>query len=229
MADEGINEVLAQEVQRVFASRQWKSFQQAEIATGLPASTIQRLHRGASVKADTAVKFGEAIGESKEKWVRVAAGLSPEPQPRSTDPLLAVAEDIDTTEIESALNDVADTSAGIERFTDASDRGGERFIGGPLRGMRVRGGCMEPMLYDGEVILVAPPHSVVDGDVVIATVDFVNVTCKVICIPEDGGPSYLEPFNGEGKITEDRFVVSGVVMRVLDDPKHRLARWRKEK
>lgn len=220
--------MLAQAVSRVLRERNL-NFEQAHIRTGVSASTIRRMSLGLNVRPDNVLQFAEKMGvQDIGVWERLAIGKLPDEQPKKTDPLLSVADDIDVSAIESALNDVTDVSADIQRFR-LEDVPGSRLIGGPLRGMQVRGGCMEPLLYDGDIILVAPPESVTSGDPVIATVDFVNVTCKIICIPEDGGPSYLEPINGEGKITEDRFVISGVVVRVLDDVRSRLARRQKGK
>ena len=94
-----------------------------------------------------------------------------------------------------------------------------------MRPMLVRGSCMEPVVRDGDVLFVNPAESVVDGDLVIALVDDVSLTCKRIRIPSDSSPSSLVPLNGEGTIRENRFVVQGVVTHVVEDVRRRLLRY----
>lgn len=207
--------MLAQEVERVFRARGWNSFGEAEIATGVPASTLQRLRKGARVKPQTAALFGQAVGENADKWSSIAVGIAlPLPQPKgaeANDALLAYGEEIDARPYLYAMRSVQDTSAGIQRITDSDGPTHDLGRQWPVRAIKVRGGCMEPILKDGEVALILPPEAVYDGCIVTATVDIYHTVCKRIRIPNGGVPSYLEPINGEGIIPEERFIVSGVV------------------
>lgn len=72
-----LNVILEREVNRVFDARRWRSVEQAEIATGIPASTIRRMRMGMSVKAQAVIQFGTAIGEQKELWGLYALGFEP--------------------------------------------------------------------------------------------------------------------------------------------------------
>lgn len=72
-----INAILEREVNRVFGLRKWRSIEQAEIATGVPASTIRRMRMGMSVKPLNVIQFGTAVGEQKEMWGLYALGLEP--------------------------------------------------------------------------------------------------------------------------------------------------------
>jgi hypothetical protein len=71
-----VNGVLRREVERVLHVRAW-SLQDAEIATGIPASTINRMRKGLAVKAPTVIRFGLAIGETRDYWAKVALGMEP--------------------------------------------------------------------------------------------------------------------------------------------------------
>ena len=85
---------------------------------------------------------------------------------------------------------------------------------------------MEPVLRDGDIIFVQPAETVRNGDLVIALVDGMAQTCKRICIPNnDEILPYLEPINGEGRIPEIRFLVQGVVTHVIENVRHRIARY----
>lgn len=81
--EEGVNVVLRDEVERVMTARGW-SLQQAEIVTGIPATTINRMRKGLGVKAPTVIRFGTAIGEDRQRWAMVALGVKPEPAPSSS-------------------------------------------------------------------------------------------------------------------------------------------------
>ena len=147
-----------------------------------------------------------------DKWKRLVAGIpAPDavllPFPPS---LRDVAEDVDASPFEIALNNVVDVGAGFERLTSNDEETSEPVRIGPVRAMRIRNDCMLPMLAAGDIVFVTPAETVKDGDIVIAAVDILSRMCKRIRIPADG-PSYLEPINGEGIIEEPRFTVLGVV------------------
>jgi hypothetical protein len=68
--------LLGREVERVLAAHGW-SLQAAEVATGIPASTINRMRKGLAVKLPTILRFGEAVGEHLTYWGMVAVGMPP--------------------------------------------------------------------------------------------------------------------------------------------------------
>jgi hypothetical protein len=70
------NVALRREVERVMSERGW-SLQQAEVATGIPATTINRMRKGLAVKTPTVIRFGIAVGEGRERWAMVALGVAP--------------------------------------------------------------------------------------------------------------------------------------------------------
>ena len=78
MVKGGLNVVLQTHVERVFQRRGWTSFQEASHATGVPASTIQRLRAGLNVRPQTAVRFGMGAGEAPERWELIAVGHDPD-------------------------------------------------------------------------------------------------------------------------------------------------------
>lgn len=68
----------AEEVERVLSERGW-SLRRAEACTGVSAGTIQNMRIGRRVKVENVLKWAEAIGESPDRWLRIAMGRSPEP------------------------------------------------------------------------------------------------------------------------------------------------------
>lgn len=141
------------------------------------------------------------------------------------DPFAAFAVEIDPTPFIVALNTPIEVSANAEREVVGEEAEGEH-LSGPLRSMLIRRECMEPVLRDGDIIFVQPAETVKDGDLVIALVDSMSQTCKRISIPDSAeGLPYLEPINGEGRIPENRFVVQGVVTHVIENVRHRIARY----
>lgn len=74
-AGDVVNMLLATEVERVFVLRGWSSYDQAARITHVPPSTIRRMRKGNFVKPDTAARFGVSVGESAEKWRKIAAGI----------------------------------------------------------------------------------------------------------------------------------------------------------
>lgn len=228
-----INQLLAHAVTRVLARQNW-SLQQAEIQTGIPASTINRMKHGQKVKAETVMRFGKASGESPETWGRLALGmpdtLPPTPTP-PPDPLKAVGTELDPRPYAEALRQVQTASAGWDTmqrqpFPDAPGELSNALVG-EIRVIRVAGECMEPVLHDGDEVILSAPDTVRDGDIVTATVDITALTCKRIRIPDGSALAYLEPINGEGIIPESRFVVTGVVRRVIESVEARLRRQKK--
>jgi hypothetical protein len=157
--------------------------------------------------------IGGAVKAAEYPWVDVPA-----------DPFAAFAIEIDPTPFIVALNNPIEVSAAPSREVMGETAEGEH-LSGPLRSMVIRGECMEPVLRDGDIIFVQPAETVRNGDLVIALVDGMAQTCKRILIPDDESLSYLEPINGEGRIPESRFQVQGVVTHVIENVRHRIARY----
>ncbi|WP_395091473.1 LexA family protein [Armatimonas sp.] len=140
------------------------------------------------------------------------------------DPFASFAVEIDPSPFIAALNNPIEVSAAPGREIMGETTEGEH-LSGPLRTMLIRGECMEPVLRDGDIIFVQPAETVRNDDLVIALVDGMGQTCKRICIPDDETLPYLEPINGEGRIAESRFLIQGVVTHVIENVRHRIARY----
>lgn len=89
-----------------------------------------------------------------------------------------------------AVEDVID----YEEITEAMARDGEYFA------LKIKGDSMEPRMKDGDVVIVRKQNNADDGDIVIATVNGDDATCKVLKKYENGdvallslNPSY-QPF-----------------------------------
>ena len=89
-----------------------------------------------------------------------------------------------------AVEDIID----YEEITEAMARDGEYFA------LQIKGDSMEPRMTDGDVVIVRKQNNAGDGDIVIATVNGDDATCKVLKKYENGdvallslNPSY-QPF-----------------------------------
>jgi hypothetical protein len=200
--------------------------------TKLSHSTAAALLNGEKVSANTLLLFATGYRVPLNP-LREAMGLEPlavDPTARMAgisggvgDPLLMVGAEIPQELFGDAFHNTIDVCAGIERLTEATDEGEKLFDVTP-RTIRICGNCMEPFYKNGDVVMIRPAETVLDGDTVIALIDFRHITCKVIRIKSDG-ESYLMPTNGEAKISSDRFTVVGVVWYKLEaTPRRRAVR-----
>ena len=89
-----------------------------------------------------------------------------------------------------AVEDVID----YEEITETMARDGEYFA------LQIKGDSMEPRMKDGDVVIVRKQNNADDGDIVIATINGDDATCKVLKKYENGdvallslNPSY-QPF-----------------------------------
>jgi len=131
---EEIQNLVAQEVERIFVKRGWQSIAQAEIATGIPAGTIKRLRHGLG-KAETVTRFGVSAGESYEAWSRIAHGLPPETNERISRNIerIPALEDFNP----EGYNDYDDVPPEIERLArKAAEAAAEERYKGFLEGFR---------------------------------------------------------------------------------------------
>jgi transcriptional regulator with XRE-family HTH domain len=210
--------------------------------SGISHDTIGRLWQGDRVSDTTLIRFAigygidpnellDAAGYPKLKSdqtlaannLRTKSGVtatlkmqeSPGPYITS-DPLAALGDEIDPTPILHALRDVGAAVAGDATRWPYVAAPGEVIEVGPVRAKRIIGECMEPYLYEGDIVLITRPEEARDGDIVIATVDFEHTICKQVKITDDD--SWLQPINGEGVITEDRFTIVGVVFSINRNP-----------
>lgn len=184
-------------------------------AIGVKQPVLSRLENGLKVKLSR--RQVEEIADAlrvPEPEALEAAGMPSRGSilVRESDPLAAYGQIIDSAPYLYALQRVGMASAGTtERLVvvDAPTTDERPSTAYPVTAIRIRGTCMEPFVCDGEVALLLPPDAVLDGCVVTATVDALNIVCKRIRIAE--GTSWLEPVNGETKIPEGRFIVTGVL------------------
>ncbi len=192
-----------------------RSLRHVEQLTGVSRSTVQRLLEGGATSARTLENLAEGLKVDSVPMLE-AAGLVSSRRVPAVVPLPEYQIEIDAGPLLLALGDVRLIGASVSRVTHGDSEGGDGRPIGPIRAWRIVGDCMAPVLVDGDEILTLPAESVKDGDTVTATVDLTQVTCKRIRI--DGTKSWLEPLNGEARIEEGRFVVTGVVFRVVRDP-----------
>lgn len=179
-------------------------------AIGRPSMAIQRKAFEAALQAESYPLSPEMLSSSDR-----SRPVDRERIETSSDPLRLIGSELDPQPFIAALRDVRGIGANVEKLKDP-DAPGEDVLIGPVRAFRVEGDCMKPYLEEGDEILVLPAKYARDGELVTATVNLGAITCKQIRIEE--GRSWLEPVNGEGRIEEGDFTVTGVVFRVISDP-----------
>lgn len=215
------------------------SFTEVAERAGVSIGTVTRLAKAEPKRIPTyatAEAIGRALGD-------VAGSLRAAGYAASDSDLQRVGDVIDARPYVAALRMVSDASAGIERYALAD--AAEDLSAGLLavKAVRVRGNCLEPILHDGDIMLVLPPESVRDGDLVIALLDFAEVVAKRFRLPAatprrngatarvaaaaaaglkvaeniaaySAEPSYLETASGE-RVASERFDIVGVVKHVI--------------
>lgn len=82
------------------------------------------------------------------------------------------------------------------------------------RAIRVTGECMAPFYQDGDIVIVRETPFAENGQQVIALVDDECLSCKIF---RANGTNYLEPVNGEGRISGERFRIIGVIVKLIRD------------
>ena len=180
--------------------------------------------RGAHVSVESLLKFAQGFGVQPDALLQ-AAGYPPLPPPAAAaraapngsamdeeDLLLHVGANVDLGLLNRIPMAPGSVSANLSRVQEPLDAPalslGEALPGG-VRAIRVEGECMQPFYQSGDVLLVRESDDARNGDKVIALVDWGGITCKVL---RENGSRYLEPTNGDGKITADRFRVLGIVV-----------------
>ncbi len=186
--------------------------------TGVSHATIVAMTRGARVSVESLLKFAQGFRTPPDALLK-AAGYPPLPPPPRVfvldedDPLGNVGGAVDLGLLARIPMAPGSVSANLTRVQEPLDAPplslGEALPGG-VRAIRVEGDCMRPFYQSGDVLLVRESDDARNGDKVIALVDWGGITCKVL--RENGGPRYLEPTNGDGKITADRFRILGIVV-----------------
>lgn len=205
--------------QRVRALLGPLSSRAAAARTGVSHATIVALTRGARVSVESLLKFAHGFGVPPDVLLK-AAGYPPLPPPRAAvsvldedDPLRGIGGAVDLDLLARIPLAPGSVSANLLRVQEPLDAPalslGEALPGG-VRAIRVEGDCMQPFYQSGDVLLVRESDGAQNGDKVIALVDWGGITCKLL--RENGGPRYLEPTNGDGKITADRFRILGIVV-----------------
>jgi hypothetical protein len=197
----------------------------AAARTGVSHATIVAMTHGARVSVESLLKFAQGFCIQPDALLK-AAGYPPLPPPavgpvqatpsgsEDEDPLLKVGEDVDLgllTRIPLAPGSVSANLSRVQEPLDAPALSLGEALPGGVRAIRVEGDCMQPFYQSGDVLLVRESDDAQNGDKVIALVDWGGITCKVL--RENGAPPcYLEPTNGDGKITADRFRILGIVV-----------------
>lgn len=108
------------------------------------------------------------------------------------------------------IEDIIDT----EEISEEMARTGEFF------GLRIHGDSMEPRMKDGDVVIVRQQSDAESGDVVIATVNGTDATCKRLRKYRDGieliatNPSYEPMFFSNEEVEKKPVRIIGRVMEL---------------
>jgi hypothetical protein len=128
------------------------------------------------------------------------------------DPLSRFGQDVDRRQLDGLPISTTLASAGYPRGTgEGGEEPASARIEPELRGIEVRGDCMEPFFHNGDIVFVRPQSSADPGQKVVALLSDDSPTCKVF---RDGpnGP-HLEATNGKyPQINAPDFTILGVIV-----------------
>lgn len=108
------------------------------------------------------------------------------------------------------IEDIIDT----EEITEEMSRTGEFF------GLQIKGDSMEPRICDGDVVIVRQQNDAENGEIVIATVNGSDATCKRLRKYRDGielisnNPAYSPMFYSNKEIEEKPVRIIGKVVEL---------------
>ena len=109
-----------------------------------------------------------------------------------------------------AIENIIDT----EEITEEMARTGDFF------GLKIRGNSMEPKISDGDIVIVRKQEDAENGQVIIATVNGTDATCKRLRKYRDGielisnNPSYEPIFFSNKEIEEKPVKIIGRVVEL---------------
>ena len=234
MATTRQNQSLSEQTERVFKAHGWGSLRQAEQATGqvVPYSTIDRLRKGGNAAPQTLIKWARAIGESPRDWLRwgnhdpdLYLAKERTPEELAADPLLAIGRDVNVAGLSQVPHIDTGVPASTPRFRNPDEENTPPTARKmpdltDVRTMEVIGDCLEPFLYEGDIVYVRPGRAAKPGDIVVAMLGVEGLTCKRYRI-DDAGNEYLEQNDRTGRIGADRFTIVGKIVGVfrgIQDP-----------
>lgn len=175
-------------------------------ALGLP---LVKMHEMLGRAAQTVKPSGPGPQEVLDSIKRILS----EPE----DYLRRIGADADTSDIYNLPLSPLKASAGdLKTFRDAGQEYEtlREVMPQQTRAIQVVGDCMAPFYQDGDIVVVRETPFAENGQKVIALVDDDCLSCKVF---RANGTNYLEPINGEGRITGERFRIIGVIVKLIRD------------
>ena len=108
----------------------------------------------------------------------------------------------------------------IENIIDTEEISEELARTGDFFGLRIHGDSMEPKISDGDIVIVRQQEDAESGDIVIATVNGDEATCKRLRKYRDGielvsnNPTYAPMFFNNEEITSKPVKIIGKVIEL---------------
>ncbi len=108
----------------------------------------------------------------------------------------------------------------IENIIDTEEISEEMAVKGEFFGLRIHGHSMEPRMVEGDVVIVIKQETAETGDIVIATVNGTDATCKRLKKYRDGielipiNPSYDPMFYTNEEIESKPVKIIGKVVEL---------------
>lgn len=182
---------------------------------GVGKSTVRKWETGmiANMKRDKILKIAEALNTSPaylmgwDNNVRpIENGTKEKKKGVTINVLGCVAAGIPI----EAIEDIIDT----EEISDEMAATGEYF------GLKIHGNSMEPRIMDGDVVIVKRQDDAESGDIIIATINGDEATCKRLRKLRDGielisnNPSYNPMFYDNREIIEKPVRILGKVVEL---------------
>lgn len=175
---------------------------------GVGKSTVRKWENGmiANMKRDKILKISEALGTSPAYLMGWDHDL-PKKKKGVVIPVLGrVAAGIPI----EAIEEIIDT----EEITEEMAASGTHF------GLKIRGDSMEPRICEGDVVIVRQQDDAESGDIVIATVNGADATCKRLRKYRDGielisnNPAYKPMFYSNEEIEQKPVRILGKVVEL---------------
>jgi hypothetical protein len=194
--------------------------------SGVSHSTIAQMLSGHRTSEDSLRSVAEAYGGDAEKllslfgYIRFADDAEDVTQfggvaVATSDPLASLGTSVDigalgsipySDDVYASANTNGHGSEGTAEETLAE------VLPGGLRAIRVKGRCMEPFYFSGDIVMIKPTQTAVNGDIIVATMSNGSVMCKRY--RKDGLIHWLEDADGNSVEAQD-FTIHGIVKGLI--------------
>jgi transcriptional regulator with XRE-family HTH domain len=197
--------------QRIKELREAKHWSQADVAkaVGISPSYVARMEEERIKLPSREVLEGlaQALCTTQEDLLQAAGYIPGEPRPRSPDAILAELVTLQPVAI-PVYEQVVHAGEPAE-IVEYSYWAKSKAVGKNIRGFKVRGFCLSPMVNEGDTIFVDPDRSPQNGNIVLALANDEVYLMRFRC---RGDKVWLE--NNDRELELEECLIQGVVVQV---------------